>query len=105
MPAPLAYVVEAIHCGTPLFHASTCPPTPVPKKVEVATNVGAPVAPVALASTVLAPAVLAYEVELPTEVMTPVRLALVVTVLAFPVMERLIGVEVLMEAKVFTPVA
>ena len=73
--------------------------------MEVATNVGAAVPPVPFASTVLAPAVAAYEVVLPEEVTTPDRLALVVTVAALPLMLIAIGVEVETEAKVFAPVA
>ena len=57
------------------------------KSVEVATKDGVPAAPVLLASTVFAPAVVAYEVVLPTEVTTPERLAFVVTFAAVPPME------------------
>ena len=35
---PFAYVVEATHCGTPLFQVRTWPPVPVPKKVLVAAG-------------------------------------------------------------------
>ena len=79
-------VVVLMNWVAPLFQARRLPPTPVPKKVEVATNDGAPVLPVPLAKMVLAPAVAAYEVVLPLEVMTPERLALVVTVAALPPM-------------------
>ena len=75
------------------------------KSVEVATNVGAAAPPVPLAKTVLAPAVAAYEVVFPTEVMTPERFALVVTVAALPLMFMLTGEEVETDANVLTPVA
>ena len=75
------------------------------KSVEVATNEGAPEAPVPFARMVFAPAVAAYEVVLPEEVMTPLRFAFVVTVAAFPLMFILTGEEVETDAKVFAPVA
>src|SRR5947208_274739 len=49
MPLPALYVVEAIHCGTPLFQASTWPAVPMPKIDEVAMAVGAAEAEVPLA--------------------------------------------------------
>ncbi len=55
MPEPLAYVVLATHCGTPLFQVRIWPPDPVPKKVEVAIATTLPVEPVLLTKTVLAP--------------------------------------------------
>ncbi len=45
-------MVEAIHCGTPLFHASTWPPTPWPNIEEVAIAVGGAEAEVPLAKKV-----------------------------------------------------
>ena len=75
------------------------------KSVDVATKVGVPAPPVPFARTVLAPAVAAYEVVLPVDVMTPVRFAFVVTVAALPLMFILIGVDVETDAKVFAPVA
>src|SRR3989344_784163 len=65
----------------------TFPAVPPMLRVLVETKVGAAVPPVAFARIVLAPAVAAYDVVLPTEVMTPERLALVVTVAALPPME------------------
>src|SRR3989338_1359489 len=44
IPVPFAYVVEAIHEGTPPDQESTWPPVPVPKRVEVALHTGRPVA-------------------------------------------------------------
>src|SRR3990167_6713221 len=65
----------------------TFPAVPPMLRVMVETKVGAAVPPVAFARIVLAPAVAAYDVVLPTEVMTPERLALVVTVAAVPLKE------------------
>src|SRR3989344_5925146 len=74
----------------------TFPAVPPMLRVLVETKVGAAVPPVAFARIVLAPAVAAYDVVLPTEVMTPERLALVVTVAALPE-------PVMREEKVFDP--
>jgi hypothetical protein len=40
---PLLIEEVATHCGTPLFHASTCPPVPAPWIEEVALQTGRPV--------------------------------------------------------------
>ena len=39
---PLLIEEVATNCSCPLFQARTCPPTPVPKRVEVACAVGTP---------------------------------------------------------------
>ncbi len=54
MPEPAEYVVEAIQVGTPPEIASTWPPVPVPKSVEVANATTLPVAPVLLPRMVFA---------------------------------------------------
>src|SRR3990167_4491886 len=76
----------------------TFPAVPPMLRVLVETKVGAAVPPVAFARIVLAPAVAAYDVALPTEVMTPEMLALVVTVAALPETEP-----VMREEKVLAP--
>jgi hypothetical protein len=86
MPAPLAYVVEATHCGTPLFQVSSWPPVPVPKSVEVAWKLGTAEPDAALVRTPFDAA--PKEVTLlPEEVTAPLKLAFVVTVAALPPIE------------------